>query len=322
VRRKDLVAEPVASGFSIVDSSDLDHYRAQPGNWNVQVNQLGKGIFSSFIRSIQLPGIRVYDNRWDAPCQVIGQSPDDWLMLGAVVTSGRAGAHWCGQHLSQEVFACTSPGKEIEFNIEQRAHDVVILIQPRLLELTCGSKALEFVRKNQHLRFDVLSGSAMVELVLDLLQRCETLQLLLQQPAIAARVRSNLLRALEECFAGMFQQGVSTPSIRANAFHAAVLHATHAPRQTSAWHMAQAAGVSQKTLEVAFRECIGMTPGRYMALIRLNGAHHDLLQTERGANTVERISLDWGFTNSSRFRVAYRELFGELPSRTLKSSPS
>jgi AraC family transcriptional regulator, ethanolamine operon transcriptional activator len=317
-----LVAEAVEQAFSIVDSSDLDHYRAQPGNWNVQVKQLSKGIFRSLVRSIQLPGITVYDNRWGAPCQVIGQSPDDWLMLGTIVTSGRAGAHWCGQRLGQDVFACTSPGKEIEFSTEQRAHDVVILIQPRLLELTCGSMALEFVREHQHLCFDVLSGSALIELALDLLQRCETQSQLLQQAAIATGVRSNLLRALEECFAGLFVQDLSTPGIRADAFHAAVLHATHAPLQTSAWHMAQAAGVSQKTLEVAFRERIGMTPGRYLTLLRLNGVHHDICELGRSARSISEISQNWGFTNPTRFRAAYRELFGELPSQTLNSLPS
>ena len=316
------MAEPVAAEFSIVDSSDLDHYRAQPGNWNVQVNQIGKGVFRSNIRSIQLPGLRVYDNRWDAPCQVIGQSPDDWIMLGGVIIPDRADASWCGQQLGRQVFACTSPGKEIEFNIERRFHDVVILVDPRLLELTCGSRVLEFVRKHQHLSFDVLSGSALLELVLDLLKRGETQSHLLQQPAIATRIRSSLLRALEECFAGLFEQDVSTPSIRLDAYHAAVLHATHATLQTSAWHLAQAAGVSQKTLEVAFRECIGMTPGRYLTLIRLNGSHRELRKADRSDKTITEISLNWGFTNSSRFRSAYRELFGELPSRTLNSTPA
>ena len=314
------MAELEETGFAIVDSSDLDHYRVQPGNWNVRVNQLSRGTFRSLVRCIQLPGITVYDNHWDAPCQVIGQSPDDWLMLGAIVASGKAGAHWCGKRLDQSVFACTSPGKEMEFSTEQRAHDVVILIRPRLLELTCGSNALEFVRKYQNLCFDVLSGSVLIESALDLLQRCENQPQLLQQPAIAIRVRSNLLRALEECFSGLFQQDESTPNIREQAFHAAVLHVQQAALETSAWHMAQAAGVSQKTLEVAFRECIDMTPGRYLALTRLNGVRHDICELERDARSILEISQDWGFTNPTRFRTAYRELFGELPSQTRNPS--
>ena len=316
------MAEPVTSAFTIVDSCDLDHYRAQPGNWNVRANQIGKGVFRSLIRSIQLPGIMVYDNRWDAPCQVIGQSPDDWLMLGAMVTSSKTEGYWCGKRLDQEVFACTSPGRQIEFNVEQRAHDVVILIQPRLLELTCGPKALEFVRKQQHLHFNFLPGSALIELLLDLLQRSETQPQLLQQPAYSARVHSKLLRALEECFAGLLPPDLSSPSIRAEAFHAAVLHATHAPLQTSAWQMAQAGGVSQKTLETAFREVIGMTPGRYMTLIRLNGVRHELRKAESSARSIMEVSLKWGFSNPSRFRTSYHELFGELPSQTRDSAPT
>jgi AraC family ethanolamine operon transcriptional activator len=86
--------------------------------------------------------------------------------------------------------------------------------------------------------------------------------------------------------------------------------------------MAQAAGVSQKTLEVAFRECMGMTPGRYLSLIRLNGVHHDLSEAGASGKTITEIALNWGFTNATRFRTAYRELFGELPSQTINSSPT
>jgi hypothetical protein len=49
LRGKDLLAEAVASGFAIVGSSDLRDYRAQPGNWDVWVNQLGKSILLSVL---------------------------------------------------------------------------------------------------------------------------------------------------------------------------------------------------------------------------------------------------------------------------------
>jgi len=34
-------------GFSIRESTDLDHYRAQPGRWTVDVTQLAKGSFGT-----------------------------------------------------------------------------------------------------------------------------------------------------------------------------------------------------------------------------------------------------------------------------------
>jgi len=320
---KALADKLIQSGFSIVDSHDLDHYRAQPGNWNVQVNQLGKGLFRSRIRSVELPGITAYDNRWNAPCQVVGQSPDGWLMLGGMVRPDRAVGYWCGQRIDTVTFASTSPGREINFNVERRAHDVVILIRPRLLEQACGSDALEFVRKHQTLSFDAVPASALIELVLKLSQLCEGRPQLLQQPAVAAGFRSSLLRALGECFAGLCSQDlVNTPRIREEAFHAAVLYAADAPPQASVWGMAQALGVSQKALETAFREATGVTPGKYLGLVRLNHVRHELINAEPSAMTITDISLKWGFSNYSRFTRAYRELFGELPSLTLQSSPA
>ena len=312
------MAEPIGSGFTIVDSSDLDHYRAQPGSWNTQLSQLGKDNFRSHIRSIEFPDLKVWDNRWGGACQGVGQSPDGWLMLGSIDTSDGADIRWCGRPLNERTFACTSTGRQIEFNTERQAHSVVILIRPRLMEQTCGSEAVEFIKTHQGLCFDFLSGSALIELIVDLLRRYETQSHLLQQPAIVAGIRSNLLRALEECFAGLFQQDESIPSIREAAVHAAVLHVEQAGQKTSAWHMAQAAGVSQKTLELAFRECMGMTPGRYLKVARLNGVHHQLALSPEDELSVTQVLAEWGFTHPGRFAGDYRQLFNELPSQTLR----
>jgi AraC-like DNA-binding protein len=321
VKGKDLVAETVVSEFNTVDSRDLDHFRSQPGNWNVRVNQVGKGIFHSLIRSVQLPGITFYDNHWGAPCQVVGQSPDDWLMLGVNAAAGRVDASWCGSHLDNKIYACTSPGKEVEFNVVQGSHSGVILIKMGLMERTCGSEALNFILNNQHLRLDVQPGAALVELVLGMLQYFETQPQLLQHSAIAARARSNLLLALEECLGTLHPQKDSSPSIREEAFHAAVLHAKQNILHTSAWDLAQATGVSQKTLEVVFREHLGMTPGKYLTLARLNRAHCQLGEGRASELSVTQVAADWGFTHIGRFSSAYRQLFDELPSQTLRRTP-
>ena len=315
------MTDTVELKFSAEESRDLDHYRAQPGAWDVRVNQLGMGDFGSLVRSVELPGIIIYANHWNAACQIIGESPSDWFMLGAVYTRGRLGSHWCGQRIDQTVFACASPNKEVEFTIEERTQDLVILVRPKVLEKLSGFRLQKLIQNQQHIRFSTTSGLALVHFALDLIERLEVLPQLRLQPKFLANAQSNLLWHLEKCFAGMFNQDLmSTPKIRQKAFHASVFHVAQNPQKVTAWSMAQAAGVSQKTLEVAFRECIGMTPGKYLAIVRLNGVHKDLCQTNPSAKAITRIALDWGFSNFHRFRTAYRQLFGELPSQTLKSS--
>jgi AraC family ethanolamine operon transcriptional activator len=77
------------------------------------------------------------------------------------------------------------------------------------------------------------------------------------------------------------------------------------------------AGVSERTLEYAFRELIGVTPVRYLKLRRLNLVRRALRAPEAGASSVTEIALRAGFYDLGRFAGEYRALFGELPSQTL-----
>jgi AraC-like DNA-binding protein len=303
--------------FNIVHADDMDHYRAQPGNWNVQVSKLSKGRFHSHIRSIQFPGITVYDNHWGAASQVLGQSPDGWLMLGGVVEPERAGFHWNGKKADRGYFACSGEGEAIEFSMDPQAYDIVLLIRPDLLRQTAGSGASELIQQSKHLDFGLACGGQLLDVAGDLINGCEAQPLLLGEPAIAARARSKLLRALEDCFSHVLPETAAPPRLREQAVHSAIVHVSGALRQTSAWDMAQAAGVSQKTLETAFKQVLGMTPGKYLVLSRLNAAHHELADGRADELSVTQTAIGWGFTHQGRFSAAYRQLFGELPSQTL-----
>ncbi len=78
------------------------------------------------------------------------------------------------------------------------------------------------------------------------------------------------------------------------------------------------AGVGQRTLEYAFRDQLGVTPVRYVKLLRLNRAHRLLRRTSPADETVTSIALACGFTELGRFAGDYRRLFGESPSQTLQ----
>jgi AraC family ethanolamine operon transcriptional activator len=77
------------------------------------------------------------------------------------------------------------------------------------------------------------------------------------------------------------------------------------------------AGVSERTLEYAFREQLDTTPVRFLMLRRLNRVRRDLLAPEQGV-TVTQIMLRTGVYDLGRFAGEYRQLFGELPSDTLR----
>jgi len=85
--------------------------------------------------------------------------------------------------------------------------------------------------------------------------------------------------------------------------------------------LCRAAGVSERTLEYAFRETMGLTPVTYLIRLRLHQVRRALLAATQGSTTVSAVALDWGFWHFGDFSRAYRECFGELPSDTLRRKP-
>ncbi|MET4155666.1 AraC-like DNA-binding protein [Bradyrhizobium sp. RT9b] len=79
-----------------------------------------------------------------------------------------------------------------------------------------------------------------------------------------------------------------------------------------------ATGVSERTLRSACEEHLGMAPIRYLTLRRMHLVRRALLRADASKATVTHIVTNYGFWELGRFSVAYRTLFGELPSETLR----
>ena len=77
-------------------------------------------------------------------------------------------------------------------------------------------------------------------------------------------------------------------------------------------------GVAERTLRAACEEHLGMGPIRFLALRRMHLVRRALLHAHPSEATVTRIATDQGFWELGRFSVAYRALFGESPSETLR----
>lgn len=82
-----------------------------------------------------------------------------------------------------------------------------------------------------------------------------------------------------------------------------------------------AIGVSARTLRNHCVTHLGMGPNRYLRLLRLRAARRLLHAAEPGHATVTDIATRCGFWELGRFAVAYRDLFGESPSDTIRRAP-
>jgi AraC-like DNA-binding protein len=82
--------------------------------------------------------------------------------------------------------------------------------------------------------------------------------------------------------------------------------------------MCAAMGVAERTLRAACQEHLGMGPIRFLTLRRMHLVRQALLRADSSNATVTCVVTDYGFWELGRFSVAYRALFGESPSETLR----
>jgi len=85
--------------------------------------------------------------------------------------------------------------------------------------------------------------------------------------------------------------------------------------------LCKAAEVSERTLQYAFREVMGMTPVAYLTRLRLHRVRQALRLATHASTTVTKEAIRWGFWHFGDFSRAYKDCFGELPSDTLRRPP-
>jgi AraC family ethanolamine operon transcriptional activator len=93
---------------------------------------------------------------------------------------------------------------------------------------------------------------------------------------------------------------------------------SHVDERIYVTDLCRAAAVSERALEYAFKETMGLTPVAYLTRLRLHRVRQALLATTQRTTTVSAVALDWGFWHFGDFSRAYKACFGELPSDTLR----
>lgn len=94
----------------------------------------------------------------------------------------------------------------------------------------------------------------------------------------------------------------------------------HAYEGLTIGRLSQEIGISQRTLERAFRDTFDISARQYMRMRRFHAVRRALLTARPGSVSVAYIAHSHGFYELGRFAVDYRNLFGERPSETLAVS--
>ncbi len=138
---------------------------------------------------------------------------------------------------------------------------------------------------------------------------------------------NGMVESLHGAFDQAFRTSTAaeTPSLTVKHFRIArqvdEFIAAHAQRPIYSDEIADALGVTSRTLHTVMQTFNGMSLHRYMRLRRLWMARNALMNAQP-STLVKTVALDHGFWHLGRFSNEYFRQFGETPSQTLSSGRS
>jgi AraC family ethanolamine operon transcriptional activator len=115
----------------------------------------------------------------------------------------------------------------------------------------------------------------------------------------------------------------SLDHLKANEIVAKAMASFNKPDLAEGWYvedLAKAAEVHPRTLLRAFHRVVGMGPVKYLRLRQLNDIRRELCAAGERGQTVTEVLQAAGASDMGRVSGAYKALFGETPSSTLRAS--
>jgi AraC-like DNA-binding protein len=144
---------------------------------------------------------------------------------------------------------------------------------------------------------------------------------ILCHPEVARALEEQLVYTMVRCLTDQTTvSGKNRPHLRMpvmQRFERAIAEAEDQPLYMT--ELCSKIGVQERTLRNHCLEYLGMSPHRYLWLRRMTLVRRTLDLADSTEKTVTMVANDYGFWELGRFSVAYRNLFGESPSATLRN---
>jgi AraC-like DNA-binding protein len=299
-----------------------DEYSAAIGAAKVDLFVTAGGEFKGRLTWLNPGGLHVLRGRENLPRIAFVALPPTQAHI-SFPASGLSALIYCGLRLNS--------GDLVFHGLGERAHQRTVgegdwcfmSLAPE--QLAAWSKALtgQSIRPPSEGRVIVPAPSASRALLNPLSKACrlaETRRELIANPEVARSLEQELLHALVNCLATENADRISRWRRRHTdimvRFEEALARRSEPHLNLS--ELCTAIGVPERTLRLCCAEFLGVSPIRYYLLRRLNMARSALRRADPETASVAEIARDHQFTELGRFAVAYRAIFGETPSSTLR----
>jgi AraC-like DNA-binding protein len=272
-----------------------------------------------------IPNFKLGELRWQGAFQLKQKQPDSlyviWVLLGGSIKV------WINQQRSvysspNSSAAIVNPGEDLVAIASERGQALLICIERNLVEQALANLLGRSLKRS-------VVFEPEIDLTHDLGRSLmQFLQFLWRVEDGQTAPSSLVVEELEQTFLACLVKGLPHNYSEELLYHSVGALACYV-RKAQAFievnvqadihleDMAAAVGVSPRILEKAFAHHCDCSPIQFLKQLRLRLAREYLCHAPPGTKVMD-VMLRYGFVQGGKFARAYRKMFGELPSQTLK----
>lgn len=285
------------------------------GCWDLHL-QTGAGAFGMARDFLITPNVLLYTDDYQGQVKVMGATRADTFSL-AFTLNQVSGTSLYGQEPSgRAALAGFDSCVDVTFGAGQRV--LIVMLDRVLLEEFMSAGQLEipdWLGAQDRLTLSPQASATAGSVFLRLLNRSAKERI--PPAALEREVLQTVAGLLRASVTPAKGAGCALP-LRRRGYERALqcLEVAADMEDVRVDQLSLAAGVSQRTLEYAFREFAGCSPREYLKRRRYHKIRRNLLTAEEGSS-VQDIASRQGIFEFGRMAGEYRRMFGELPSESL-----
>jgi len=311
------------SPFRSVHTQDVDEHAACLSNWNQKYDQLGKGGFRGSFEECWFKNLHIFRESLNRSVHQTGQSRQETRTFAIPVSI--CGSGWLeGERFDRDSVISLGPGEEFDFRTPAEVDYVACSADADALSEYAQQvehRDLEAeLRGRSHVRAVPEQAQALRALICTVLSLRATPEVL-HHAQIRTGLEQGILAALFEAVSPLVESPSAPPSFNTRQFvveRARDYLFSHIDEPVSVAELCIKLRVSRRTLQYSFQDVFGLTPVQFLRAMRLNSVRRELKRAEAAQTTVGDVAARWGFFHLSHFATDYVNMFGELPSETLK----
>lgn len=292
---------------------------------NVVCMQTSSGKLQFELTILTLPELELHFTSMPVgACIALGDTAEDSVSFHVALSNGRS-LNLEGTPAETNSFATYAHGGELAIKAESGARLAYIVPSSKSMPETCEALFEDCDPPNPRQSYwgtiDITELNRLKALLTDTAQLIEHSPAVLNHRETARNIAQSLL--IQTFAVARKRSATSTAVDRAQRSHAQTVKQVHDYlRQCPAepvyvLDLCRVMRISQPTLFRAFRQTLGVGPKEYLQIRRLHLSRQRLLHPDQTVS-VQDVAYDLGFWHLGRFSRAYKAMFGETPSNTLR----